>query len=646
MKLTILPLCVALLCGCTLSHSSSFANKTNTTEDKPNFLWLTFEDTSWDELGCYGNSSVNTPIMDKLAAEGTRYTRAWSTAPQCSTARSSLITGCYGTTYNMDNHRHRYLQPEDIPLYPKVLREAGYYCMNVTKADYNIQGISDGQGLWDEQVDLDRLRDRPFFAVYNNGTSHMSRVIRAGIGEMDEEMIMKGLDPDTLKLPPHVPESPAMRKDLVYHLATVQSVDAWVKRHLDDLKSAGLHEDTIVFVYSDHGGCLPRGKGWAYETGLRVPFIVYVPPKWQEKLGVKPGTVSDELVSFIDFAPTVFSIAGIDIPESMQGRPFLGDRKAESRPYQFGFSSNGYEIYRPMRTVSDGTYKYIRNYIPHRPDCLRNDFQWRMKGNLAWDDYLFNEGGSDPVWTAAGRVIKGERLFDIEKDPYETRDLSMDPNFALKLDELRGAMSRHLRDTRDLGLFPAMCRDRGNLSLYEWVRKTDYDLEALYQAAELASVATEKDVPRLQELLSSDRPELRYWGAVGFGTLGANRVKVSAPEEQLNCMNDSNAEVATTAAETVALLGGAGALETLVRISDEEIDEKNPDQFLSQGHNAAKLAMGSLEMLSTYEHTKPLVARYLDEYWSDPRPKELPYDVRVLQVNLGKAPAKILLNDK
>jgi len=234
-------------------------------DERPNFLWLTFEDTSADELGCYGNPDVSTPVMDQLANEGVRFTNAWSTAPHCSVSRSTLITGCYATTYNMDTHRYKYPQPKDIPLYPRFLRDAGYYCSNNYKTDYNIKDWD--PEIWDECGDkknhigsyLNRKPGQPFFAVFNSMQTHMSRLTSVTT-EGRRDFSKEGLDPAMLRLPPHVPDRERIRSDLAFHLEGVQDIDTWIKRHLDILEENGLSEDTIILVFSDHGGGLPRGK--------------------------------------------------------------------------------------------------------------------------------------------------------------------------------------------------------------------------------------------------------------------------------------------------------------------------------------------------------------------------------------------------
>ena len=336
-------------------------------QSRPNILWLTLEDTSEYQFGCYGNTDINTPTIDMLATKGIRFINASSTAPHCSPARSTLITGCYATTFGMDVHREDYETPSDI-FYTRYLREAGYYCTNNSKTDYNT--TIDDKSLWDEcgreatYNSTSRKPGQPFFSVFNTEATHMGR-IRSITLEGRRDFKALGIDPETIKIPGHVPDLPAMRSDEAYQLEASREDDRWVKAFLDDLGERGQADNTIVFFFSDHGGCLPRGKGFPYESGLHIPLVIYVPPRWQDENEIESGTVLTDLVGFVDFAPTILSMAGVEPPEFMQGNAFLGPYAGAPRKYQFGFRTNQENYhFDPCRTVSDGRYKYIRNYTP------------------------------------------------------------------------------------------------------------------------------------------------------------------------------------------------------------------------------------------------------------------------------------------
>ena len=300
MKNLPLLMCTAF-CGLNAVQADAADNKKN---ERPNILWLTFEDTSAYEFGCYGNKGVHTPNADRLAVHGIQFMNAWSVAPQSSAARSSLITGCYSSSYGMDVHPVPYDTPENI-FFPQWLREAGYYCTNNSKTHYN--STTDNKSCWDECTpkasynSTKRGKDQPFFAVYNTVTSHMGRV-RTFHTDGRRDYTTEGIYPELLTLPSYVPDLPEVRSDYAGHLEAVQDVDTWLGFFLKDLKEKGLDDNTIIFFFSDHGGCVPRGKGYLYESGLRVPMIAYFPPKWQHLAGKKASGKEYSLVNFTDLS--------------------------------------------------------------------------------------------------------------------------------------------------------------------------------------------------------------------------------------------------------------------------------------------------------------------------------------------------------
>ncbi len=486
--------------------------------ERPNILWLTFEDSSSYLLGCYGNQDVNTPNIDGLAAKGVRYTNASSNAPQCSPARSTLISGAYSKTFGTEQHRHQYKVPEDIYFYPKYLRQAGYFCTNNSKQDYNCPPESSA-GVWDLQGNKatynsdERADGQPFFSIFNCGATHMSRLTSHHL-EGRRDFREEGLDPAKLALPPHVPDLPEIRSDYALHLEGIQDVDSWIGIFLEDLKTRGLDQDTIIFVYSDHGGSLPRGKGFVNETGLRIPFIIFAPEKWEHLLDGEPGSENDRLIGFVDLAPTLLSIAGIPTPEHMQGKAFLGDFATAPRKFQYGFRCNQEDHFDPFRSVTDGRFKYIRYYVPQKPLAIRNFFQWGMPSNQAWDRaFLGNRLDGDHRYAFEQKPM--EALYNIVEDPFEVKDLATDPNYLDTLQIFRRNLSKHIRETSDLGFFPPSRRDR-EVDLYSHIRDTSYPLEDLHWIAEQASSQSVQDGEKLIEQLDSSYPEIVYWACLAI----------------------------------------------------------------------------------------------------------------------------------
>jgi arylsulfatase A-like enzyme len=570
-------------------------------EDKPNILWLTFEDTSWYELGCYGNEHVQTARIDSMASHGIQFMNAWSVAPQSSPARSSLITGCYATTYGMDIHP----RPVDTPraiFFPELLREQGYFCTNNSKTHYNT--TFDNTLFWDECSDTasynsDRRGDnQPFFSVFNTVTSHMGR-LRTFHLDGRRDYTREGVFPAQLPLPPYVPDTYEMRSDYAAHLEAVQDVDEWVGLFISDLKEKNLLENTLIFVFSDNGGCLPRGKGYLYETGLKVPLIIHVPRKWQHLITEAPGTKVHAPVSFIDLAPTVLSLAGIHPPEQMQGQAIVGKQAAnrEKNGTRFAFGSNQLHHFMPVRAATNGRYKYIRSYVPYKQFALRNYYQWGMPANKSWDKLVLEKQMANPTWLQPYSLHPAEMLFDIESDPFELNNLAGNPHYETLLIEFREAVSQHIRETGDLGFFIPSSRE--GVNLYEKVKKTNYPLEQLYAMAELVGATGEDDMPMLINALGSDDPNMRYWAAVACAQSAVTGNLTRAPRELIRLIKDPDPYVACEAAYAVTYLNETeeGIHRLLYPANEEE----------------RKIGYSLLESLSMNPAMHPLIQKHADE---------------------------------
>lgn len=540
-----------------LAAQSCINTRNNYSAEKPNILWLTVEDSSYYEFGCYGNLSVKTPNIDSLAEKGIQFLNAWSTAPQCSPARASIISGCYATSYGTDYHRQKYSVPPKLYFFTQFLQKAGYFCTNNRKTDYNSK--SSECKVWDEcsatatYNSSRRHRDRPFFSVFNFTATHMSRVRSFHLqGRRDFER--EGLNPSNLELPLYLPDLPEVRSDYAFHLEGIQNVDRWVGLFLKDLKKQNLEDNTIIFFFSDHGGVLPRGKGFVYETGLRVPLIVYLPPPWQHLSSIKPGTKSKQLVNFVDLAPTMLSLADVQPLDSMHGKAFLGNYQSLPHKIQFGFRTNQQHHYDPSRAATDGQFKYIRNYIPYKPVGLRNFYQWGVPSYQAWDRYILENQDTKAIWQQPYLTKPAEMLFDLNKDPFELNNLAPNEAYEDILSKFRVAISQHVRKIKDLGFIIISVREKGQ-PLYTWVRENQYPHEELITAAEIASQDNSQNLEKLLEYLQSNLAEFRFWGASGLAYLGNRQIISDCPPLLLKAMQDANSEVAATAAEAVCYLG-------------------------------------------------------------------------------------------
>ena len=466
--------------------------------ERPNILWLSTEDMS-PNLGCYGDEQARTPHIDELAAEGILFKNAFVPTPVCATCRSAIITGVYSASLGTHGMRSRIDIPAEIRCFPADLRNAGYYCTNNEKQDYNFQTPP---GSWDESSFEASWKNRPtpetpFFAVFNFTGTHESSIRGDEPKYSQTTSVLKPderHDPAKLKLPPYYPDTPKIREHWARYYNVVSSLDLWVADHLAALDEAGLADDTIVFFWSDHGAGIPRHKRWLYDTGMRVPLIVYVPPKWRHLVPCTPGEVRDQLVSLVDLGPTVLNLAGVQIPSYIQGQAFLGPNLPEPRKYVYGARDRMDESYDMFRAVRDGRFKYIRNYMPQRPytqsqsygdnsDIMRELRRLDAEGKLNAEQALFMRDEKPK-----------EELYDLAADPYELNNLAENPAHEAKRNELSTALDDWMLSIRDLGIIPEGMLMRAvpaNGTRYALFRGADGE----QQYAKLAKLAREGELP-------------------------------------------------------------------------------------------------------------------------------------------------------
>ena len=618
-------------CGIYSLEASAANNKK---KERPNILWVTFEDTSSYEFGCYGNKDVHTPNADSLAAQGIQFMNAWSVAPQSSPARSSLITGCYAPTYGMDVHPVSYDTPADI-FFPQRLREAGYYCTNNSKTHYN--STNNNKACWDECTKTasynspKRGKDQPFFAVFNTVTSHMGRV-RTFHTDGRRDYTKEGIYTELLTLPSYVPDLPEVRSDYAGHLEAVQDVDTWLGFFLKDLKDKGLDDNTIIFFFSDHGGCVPRGKGYLYESGLKVPLIAYFPEKWKHLANGKSGK-DNSLVNFTDLGPTVLSLAGVKPTKNMQGKAIFGEYASkEERKVQFAFAANQLHHFMPVRAVTDGHIKYMRSYIPYRQFALRNYYQWGMPSNKAWDKLVLGNHNTNPDWALTFDAHPAEMLFDLDKDPEELHDLSSSPEFAEVLAKMRNELSNHIRSTHDLGFF--LPTSRTGHVLYDVVRKEKYPMEELYKLVEAAGMGDIASLPLFEKAIASSHRDMRFWGAVGYAELAHKKQISQCPQALADLLKDEDPYVASEAAYAAAYLGKPQ--EGIARLINPAKEEDR------------KIGYSSLECISLDPTMRDYIRQFLPQLKeaAETLPRKKNEDsglmARGILVNLGELDIKLL----
>ncbi len=517
--------------------------------DRPNILWITSEDNS-PYLGCYGDALAQTPNIDRLAAQGVRYRNAFANAPVCSTARTTLVTGMYASSLGAQHHRSSVAIPSQFKLYPEVLRAAGYYCSNNSKTDYNLSGR---RKPWDESSAKAHYKNRapgqPFFAVFNFTTSHESQVApKAGKTTFR-------VPPEKIPLPPYHPDTPEIRRDWANYYDQMTLMDDQVGKVLAELEQAGLAGDTIVFYYGDHGGALPRGKRNIHDSGTRVPLIVRIPEKWSHLAPAKPGEWVNDLVSFVDFPATVFSLCGVDTPSNYEGRPFLGEKKTAPRDHVFLIRGRMDERYDTLRAVRDGEFRYVRNYSPHRPWGQYYTYPFRVQPSMRSWFAEFLAGRCNEAQAAYWKPKPAEEFYQIADDPFEIRNRIADPQHAARVATLRTALRNEMLKTRDTVFIPEgmFTKLAGKKTIYDYAQSKAYPLERLI---DLADKASDRDIAHLPEFIAAlddTHPLIRYWAATGCLILG-NKAGAAKAKLLLH-LNDEWPDVRVVVAEAVAHLG-------------------------------------------------------------------------------------------
>lgn len=427
---------------------------------KPNILWIVAEDQSPHFFPMYGDMTAKLPHLSALAQDGVVFENAYAPVPVCAPARSALITGMYPTTLGTHNMRtynayqkdnqpdigipsYSPIVPEGVRMFTEYLRLEDYYCTNNAKEDYNFKALV---SAWDDSSNAahwkNRPKDTPFFAVFNFGITHESQIWK----QADHPL---SVQPEAVPVPPIFPDNDVIRNDLAINYSNLERMDKQIGTLLEELKADGLYENTIIFFYGDHGGPFPRHKRALYETGIKVPLII-------KFAGNKnAGTTNDELISFIDFAPTTLSLVGIKPPSVMQGRAAFGSfENPQKRTAVFTSSDRYDEVTDRLRALRYSNYKYIRNFNAEISNALTVKYreQMAMMQNLN-EHWKAGTLETDPAkWFRTPKPL--EELYDIEKDPYELNNLANDLSLQDTLLLLRNKLNEWIKETNDLGEIP------------------------------------------------------------------------------------------------------------------------------------------------------------------------------------------------
>jgi arylsulfatase A-like enzyme len=524
--------------------------------EKPNILWITCEDIT-TMIGCYDDPIAVTPNIDRLAERGVLFENAFATAPVCAPSRSCLVTGVYATSMGTQNLRSDFEIPAFIRTLPHLLRDAGYYCSNNYKEDYNFYDST----IWDESSHdahwRNRPPDKPFFSVFNFETTHQSQIFgddetfynKYGQQLTDEERT----NPDEINLQPYYFDSPQVRKLWARYYDLVKIMDRQVGDILKQVEEDGLQDNTIIFFYSDHGTGMPRAKRALYNSGVKVPFIVYVPQKYQHLLPYQPGSKTDRIVSFVDFPPTILNMLDLSIPEYMQGLPFMGNN-TRNREYAFATSDRVDEAFEISRTVRSKQFSYVRNFLPHLPLIQPNFYSDQseiMKELLRLRKTAQMTPEQQSMWFPQRMP---EELYDLKKDPFETNNLASDAEYQEVLLEMREELSYWLVETHDTGLIPEgyLLENCDQKTAYEMAQSSQFYPSEEVLAINNSLLEESVNIDLLISGLSDEKILIRYWAATTLQYLEMPSEKVI--DALVDALKDPSMYVKLAAAETLCAL--------------------------------------------------------------------------------------------
>lgn len=539
--------------------------------DRPNFMFLVSEDNSIHYLKLYGAKHGDTPNIAKLAKSGLVFNHAFSNAPVCSVARSTLATGILAPRLGTQYHRKSAMAslPEGVKPWSAILRDNGYFCTNVRKTDYN---FSSAKGtLWDKTPKKGnpwsgrKDENTPFFHMQSFGSSHESSLhFKKSLMESEATTT----DPKAVLLHPYHPDTPTFRYTHARYHDRQTVIDGQIGAVVDRLEKDGLLEDTFIFVFGDHGGVLPRSKGYAYESGLHVPLVVRIPENFQHLAPHERGTRTDGFVSFIDFGPTVLHLAGIEVPDALDGLPFLGSDvcpgELAKRDETFGYADRFDEKYDLVRTIRKGKYKYHRNYEGFYPDGLQNNYRYRMLAFEEWRQ-LYSKGKLNQVQQQFFRTRPPEQLFDIEKDPHETNDLAADPEYQEILLDLRGRLTQKVKAINDLSFYPESYMVKHALSNgIAYGENNSREIAKLINIANLQLLDFAKAKPHLLKHLDSPNPNDKYWALINCTTF--NRPDKALLAKARKLLKDRDNMVKVRAAEFICTVSEDTAFSSIYEV--------------------------------------------------------------------------------
>ena len=542
---------------------------------RPNVVFLVSEDNSIHYLKHYGAEFGSMPNIEKMAKEGLTFDHAFSNAPVCSVARSTLATGILAPRGGFQYHRKSALA-KGVKPWSAILRKAGYYCANNSKTDYNFATVK-GEA-WNESSRKASWRKRPckqepFFYMQSFAVCHESSLHFPAKLMQSEKTKTPA---NQVALHPYHPDTPTFRYTHARYFDRMTVVDAQMGAVVEKLKTDGLLEDTFVFYFGDHGGVLPRGKGYAYESGLHVPLVVRIPENFKHLADHSRGTRTDGFVSFIDFGPTVLNLAGLPVPDQMDGQAFLGRgttaKELASRDEAFGYADRFDEKCDFVRTLRKGNWKYIRNYQGFYPDGLQNNYRYRMLAFAEWRN-LHKAGKLNAAQSQFFEARPAEQLFDLSKDPHEVNDLSKNPGHREVLLDMREGMTAKVKAIHDLSFYPeshmvAMALGDG----VAYGARHAKEINRLVDIADLGLIPFAKARKLLANAMESENPWERYWACITASVFGDVAKPLVSDAKKL--LSDENLMVRVRAAEFLGSIKAVDPMPTIVGVLNESVSSQ------------------------------------------------------------------------
>ena len=548
----------------------------STAADRPNIVWIVSEDNSIHFLDHFFEGGAKAPNIEALASHGLTFDNAFSNAPVCSVARTTLATACYGPRIGTQFHRRYKLapMPKGLRMFPAYLREAGYYTTNNSKKDYN---AIEGPGVWDASSRSASWRNRsqakqPFFHMQSHAQSHEGSL---HFNRSAYESTKTKTDPSSIQLADYHPDTPLFRYTHARYQDRMLEIDGIVGKTVDQLREDGVLEDTFIFYFGDHGGVLPRSKGYIYESGLHVPLVIRVPENFKHLAPAAAGTRVNGFVSFIDFGPTTLHLAGVDVPSQVDGQPFLGTdvsmAEVNAHDESFGYADRFDEKYDFIRSVRKGKYQYIRNYQPYLPDGLNNNYRYKNLAYVEWRE-LFNAGKLSGAAKQFFDSKTPEMLFDCEADPHQVKNLAGDPQYAQPLLELRQRLQTIVKSLPDLSFYPeSFLAEHAMDNPVKFGQQHKQDIAALVDIADLALLPYAKAKPALKSALTSKDPMKRYWAAMACTSFGEDASELADQTQPL--LKDPSLVVRMRAAE---FLGSIGVINPQIILTEIVNTSQNP----------------------------------------------------------------------